>query len=78
MDSQIYSMLADLGFDRAMVDAMVSVLAIVTILTLLLAVPTGIIAHRNGRSAASWVIFALCVPLLPLVIVWLLPKKKKA
>ena len=47
-----------------------------TIVSVVAAIPTGMIAKRKGRSVTGWVIFELCVPLLPLVIVCLLPRKE--
>jgi hypothetical protein len=41
---------------------------------LVTAVPTGIIAERKGRSRTLWFLLALSIPLLPLLLVWLLPK----
>ncbi len=34
------------------------------------------VRKRKGRSVTGWVIFALSVPLLPLLIVWMLASKK--
>ena len=77
LDPQIYSLLAELGFKPATVDAMMSGLIYLTLATVLAAIPTGIIAARKGRSAARWVVFALCIPALPLLLVAVLQKIKK-
>jgi hypothetical protein len=40
---------------------------------LVTAIPTGIIARRKNRSRGLWLLFALSIPVLPLLLVWLLP-----
>ena len=76
-DSQISEVLAELGYDAAAIQAMLSWALWLTILSVIAAIPTAMIAKRKGRSVAGWVIFALLVPLVPLLIVWLLPAKPK-
>jgi amino acid transporter len=76
LDPQISALLLELGYDPKSVDALVSAAIYLTIVAVLAAVPTGVIARKKGRSLARWVIFALTVPILPLVIVWLLPSEK--
>jgi hypothetical protein len=58
-----------------MIDGLVSGTVALTVVTLLAAIPTGMIAKRKGRSRGLWLLFALSVPLLPLLLVWLLPAK---
>ena len=77
LDPQISALLVELGYDPASVEALVSGAIYLTIVAVVAAVPTGVIAHRKGRSVIGWVIFALSVPLLPLLIVWLLPGDKR-
>ena len=76
LDPQITALLVELGYEPKAVEAMVSWAIYLTIIAVVAAIPTGIIAKRKGRSVAGWVIFALSIPLLPLLIVWLLPRKK--
>ena len=76
-DSQIADVLAELGYDAATIQAIVAWSLWLTLVAVVAAIPTGVIARRKGRSVVGWVIFALLVPLLPLLIVWLLPAKPK-
>ena len=76
-DSQIADVLAELGYDVATIQAILVWSLWLTLVAVVAAIPTGMIARRKGRSVVGWVIFALLVPLLPLLIVWLLPAKPK-
>jgi len=76
LDPQTSALLGDLGVDPATVEAIITGSIYLTIVSVVAAVPTALIARRKGRSVTGWVIFALCVPLLPLAIVWLLPDRK--
>ena len=42
--------------------------------TLLAAIPTAMIARRKNRSRTLWLLFALSLPLVPLLLICLLPK----
>jgi hypothetical protein len=74
-DPQTSSLLVELGYDPKSIEALVSGAIYLTIVTVVAAIPTGVLARRKGRSVTGWVIFALSVPLLPLLIVWLLSSK---
>jgi hypothetical protein len=74
-DPQMSALLVELGYDPKSVEALVSGALYLTIVSVVAAIPTGVIARRKGRSVTGWVIFALSVPLLPLLIVWLLSGK---
>jgi len=76
LDPQISALLHELGYDPAIVESLIRWSIYLTIASVLAAIPTGVIAKRRGRSVAGWVIFALCVPVLPMLLVWLLPGKK--
>jgi hypothetical protein len=76
LDPQLAELLRQLGYDPATVESMLKWAIYLTIASVVAAIPTGVIARRMGRSVSGWVIFALCVPLLPLAIVWLLPSRK--
>ncbi|HLX79756.1 MAG TPA: hypothetical protein VKS43_04145 [Burkholderiales bacterium] len=76
IDQQLSALLGDLGVDPATVEAVATGAIYLTIVSVVAAIPTGIVARRKGRSVSGWVIFALCVPLLPWLIVWLLPSRK--
>ncbi len=75
-DPQLSALLSEFGVDQATIEAVVTGAVYLTIVSVVAAIPTGVIAKRKNRSVTAWVIFALCVPLLPLVIVWLLPSRK--
>ena len=76
-EPQISALLAELGYDPATIGALLAWGVYLTIASVVAAVPTGVIARRKGRSVAGWVIFALFVPVLPLLIVCLLPTKQR-
>ena len=76
LDPQVSALLVQFGYDPATIERLVTGAIYLTIVSVVAAIPTGMIAKRKGRSVTGWVIFELCVPLLPLVIVWLLPRKK--
>ena len=71
------ALLGQLGYDPQTVETILEWLVYLTIASLVAAVPTGIVARRQNRSVAGWVIFELCVPVVPLFIVLGLPAKKK-
>jgi hypothetical protein len=77
LDPQVSALLGELGVDPATVEKVITGSIYLTIVSVIAAIPTGVIAKRKGRSVSGWVIFALCVPLLPLAIVWLLPPGRK-
>lgn len=74
LDPQIVTVLKQLGYDAASIESLVFSAALITVMALVTAVPTAIIAKRKGRSRAFWLLFALSLPVLPLLMVWLLPK----
>ena len=78
LDPNTIAALAQLGISAEAAEAAVSSLLFLTVLTVVTAVPTGILAKRKGRSVAFWVIFALTIPVVPLLWIWLLPKVDSA
>ena len=76
LDPQLTALLVELGYEPTAVEATVRWAVCLTIIAVVAAIPTGIVAKRKGRSVAGWVIFALSIPLLPLLIVWLISSKK--
>lgn len=74
LDPNTLALLDQFGIDAGAIEAAVSALAIITALTLATAVPTVIVARQKGRSVAGWLFLALSIPVLPLLLVWLLPK----
>ena len=74
IDPNTTVLLNQLGVDPALVETLLSGAIVLTVATLVTAIPTGMIAKRKGRSTALWLLFALSIPVLPLLIVWLLPK----
>ncbi|MCE9571321.1 MAG: hypothetical protein K8R10_15170 [Rhodocyclales bacterium] len=73
LDPNTLALLDQLGISAATVESALASLAIFTILTLVTAIPTVILAKRKGRSVAGWLLLALSLPVLPLLLVWLLP-----
>jgi len=71
LDPQVSALWVQLGYDPTTIEAVISDAVYLTIVAVVAAVPTGPIAKRKGRSVTGWVVFALSVPLLPLLIAWL-------
>jgi len=78
LDPNTTALLKQLGYDAATIEALVSSLLLLTVLSVVAAIPTAMIARRKGRSVALWLLFALSLPVLPLLVVWLLPEVSKA
>jgi hypothetical protein len=76
LSSDLSAQFAQLGIDPATVELLIKVGVYLTIASIVAAIPTGLIARRKCRSVAGWVLFALCIPVLPLLLVWLLPGRK--
>ena len=74
LDPNTLALLDQLGISAATVESALASLAIFTILTLVTAIPTVIVAKQKGRSVAGWLFLALSIPVVPLLMVWLLPK----
>jgi len=73
LDPQVAALLSQLGIDAAFLDALVSGAIILTVVTLVAAIPTVMIAKRKHRVGSLWLLLALSIPVLPLLLVWLLP-----
>lgn len=67
--------LANLGISPDMIESVVSGMLWITVVTIVTAILTAIVAKRKGRSVAGWTIFALSIPVVPLLVVWLLPRR---
>jgi hypothetical protein len=78
LDPNTIALLDQFGIGADAIEAAISALAIITALTLATAVPTVIVAKQKGRSVAGWLFLALSIPVLPLLLVWLLPRKPEA
>ena len=78
LDPNTSALLDQMGFDAAMIEALLLGGAVLSVLAIATAIPTVMIAKRKGRSPALWLLFALSVPVLPLLLVWLLPTVSKA
>ena len=74
LDPNTITLLGQLGYDPAMIASLLSSAILLSVLALVTAIPTGMIARRKGRSRALWLLFALSIPVLPLLLVWLLPE----
>ena len=74
LDPQTTELLRQLGVDVTNLEPLLASAAILTVLTLAMAIPTAIIAKRKNRSRGLWLLFALSIPVIPLLLVWLLPE----
>ena len=77
LDPNTIALLGQLGISPEQAAAAMGNLIMLTLLTVAAAIPTAILAKRKKRSVALWLIFALSIPLLPLLLVWLLPAAKR-
>ena len=77
LDPNTIALLGQLGISPEQAAAAMGNLLLLTLLTVAAAIPTAILAKRKGRSVALWLVFALSIPLLPLLLVWLLPPAKR-
>jgi hypothetical protein len=73
LDPQTIDLLRQLGVDPANIDSLISGAVALTVLTLVAAIPTAILARRKNRSQTLWLLFALSLPVIPLLLIWLLP-----
>ena len=76
VDPQLSALLVQFGLAPEDVEAMLSAAVYFTIVAVVAAIPTSVVARRKGRSVLGWVVLALSFPLLPLLVVWLLPARK--
>ncbi len=76
LDANTIAVLGQFGIDRDAAEAALSWLILLTVLSVVAAIPTVILARRKGRSAIAWLLLALSIPILPLLLVWLLPKRR--
>ena len=74
LDPNTTALLNQLGFDAGLVETLLSSVIWITFLALVTAIPTVIIAKQKGRSRTLWLLFALSIPVVPLLLIWLLPK----
>ena len=74
LDPQTTELLRQLGVDVTNLEPLLASAAILTVLTLATAIPTAIIAKRKNRSRGLWLLFALSIPVIPLLLIWLLPE----
>lgn len=74
LDPNTLAALSQLGISPEAAQAALSSLLFLTVISVVTAIPTGILAKRKGRSVAFWVIFALTIPVIPLLWIWLLPR----
>ena len=74
LDPNTLALFDQLGVSADTVESALSTLAIITALTLATALPTAMVARYKGRSVTGWLFLALSIPVVPLLLVWLLPK----
>lgn len=73
-DPQTTELIRQLGVDPAVVETLLYWSVVLTVMAVVAAIPTVIIAARKRRSRVLWLLFALTVPVIPLLWVWLLPE----
>ena len=73
LDANTIALLNQLGINAADMESLLWGATLLTGLTVLAAIPTAIIAKRKGRSRGLWLLFALSIPVIPLLLIWLLP-----
>lgn len=73
LDANTIALLTQMGFDTSNLESLMLGAIMAAVLTLITAIPTGMIAKRKGRSRTLWLLFALSIPVVPLLLVWLLP-----
>ena len=73
LDANTVAQLNQLGISTETIESALSTLIVLTVLSVVAAIPTAILARRKGRSVAGWLILALTIPVLPLLLIWLLP-----
>jgi len=76
-DTSLVTLLVSLGIPPEMAASSVSAMVWLTVVTAAAALPTAWLARARGRSVALWVVFALSIPVIPLLLVWLLPDRSK-
>ena len=74
LDPNTTALLNQLGYDAGTLESLMSGALLITVATLLAAVPTAMIARRKNRSRTLWLLIALSLPLEPLLLICLLPK----
>ncbi|MDP2821273.1 MAG: hypothetical protein Q8O52_01145 [Sulfuritalea sp.] len=74
LDANTVALLNQLGISAETIESALSGLIVLTVLSVVAAIPTAILAKRKGRSVAGWVILALSIPVVPLLLIWFLPK----
>ena len=73
LDPQTIELLTQFGINPAAVESLIVVGAVLSVLAVVAAIPTVVISKRKRRSPTLWLLFALSIPLLPLLLVWWLP-----
>lgn len=74
LDANTVALLNQLGISTGTIESALSGLIVLTVLSVVAAIPTAILAKRKGRSVAGWLILALTIPVVPLLLIWFLPK----
>lgn len=75
LDPNTIALLQQLGVDAGLAESLLSGAIWLTFAALAAAIPTVMIARRKGRSTTLWLLFALTIPVLPLLLICLLPKR---
>jgi len=73
LDPGTLALLGQLGISAESIESLISATLMLTVLAVVAAVPTAMIAQRKNRSRTFWVLAALSIPVIPLLLVWMLP-----
>lgn len=74
IDPNTTAFLNQMGLNASSIESLLSSLIVLTVVALVAAIPTAIIAKRKRRSMAFWLVFALSIPVIPLLLICLLPR----
>lgn len=73
LDPNTVALLNQLGVTADDIESLLRITVVLTVLAVVAAIPTVILAARKHRSKGLWLVFALSIPVLPLLLIWLLP-----
>lgn len=72
-DPVVAANLNRLGIDAGLIESIFWWATVLTVVAVVLAVPTWWLARRKQRSVAGWVLAELTIPVLPLLVLWFQP-----
>lgn len=73
LDPSIVAQLNRLGYATEDIESLLSTAIALSVVALIAAIPTIMLAKRKHRSKGLWLLLALSIPVVPLLVIWLLP-----